>query len=176
MKNERNTGYLLTAKEAGKQWGMSASLVAHYCAEGMIPSAEKQKGVWMIPAGVPKPLCTRYMAAKCLSNILQIKESASPDFTLYRKDAAQLADSFQYLSDLGFCTPVKWKADKSGKIDFLRSLKNTAVTSSGMHLIEIERKNSENAELRKKGELSVTGKAGGGILPLNFEVTAKKEL
>lgn len=45
----------LTLKEAGKQWGISASMINYYCAKGRIPGAVKISSVWLIPKDAQKP-------------------------------------------------------------------------------------------------------------------------
>jgi len=54
----------LTVKEAGEKWGISARMVAYYCADGRIKGAEKKGNLWLVPADAEKPLDGRTKIAK----------------------------------------------------------------------------------------------------------------
>ena len=45
----------LTAKEAGKIWGITARMVNYHCSAGRIPGAVKKADLWLIPADAEKP-------------------------------------------------------------------------------------------------------------------------
>lgn len=40
----------ISAREAGKLWGVSGVTVAQWCADGRVPGAMKIKVSWLIPA------------------------------------------------------------------------------------------------------------------------------
>lgn len=45
----------ITAKEAAEKWGISQALVRRYCAQGRVPRAKCQNGLWRIPERATKP-------------------------------------------------------------------------------------------------------------------------
>lgn len=46
---------LLTVKEAGELWGITARMVTIYCENGRIPGAFKKGNLWLIPGNTVKP-------------------------------------------------------------------------------------------------------------------------
>lgn len=51
---------LLTVKEAGKKWGITARMVNYYCSAGRIPGAVKKGNLWLVPSDAEKPSDGRY--------------------------------------------------------------------------------------------------------------------
>ena len=47
---------LLTVKEAGIIWGITARMVTIYCETGRIPGAFKKGNLWLIPGDAVKPI------------------------------------------------------------------------------------------------------------------------
>jgi hypothetical protein len=45
----------LTAKEAGKKWGITARMAAYHCEAGRIPGAIKKGNLWLVPNDAIKP-------------------------------------------------------------------------------------------------------------------------
>ena len=50
---------LLTVKEAGKLWGITARMATIYCETGRIPGAFKKGNLWLIPGDAVKPVDRR---------------------------------------------------------------------------------------------------------------------
>lgn len=50
---------LLTVKEAGEKWGITARMVTIYCVDGRIPGAFKKGNLWLIPGDADKPVDRR---------------------------------------------------------------------------------------------------------------------
>ena len=46
---------LLTVKEAGKLWGITARMATFYCERGRVPGAFKKGNLWLIPGDAKKP-------------------------------------------------------------------------------------------------------------------------
>jgi hypothetical protein len=46
----------LTAKEAGKIWGITARMVNYHCVAERIPGAIKKADLWLIPSDAIKPI------------------------------------------------------------------------------------------------------------------------
>lgn len=46
---------LLTVKEVGKKWGITARMVNYYCSAGRIPGAVKKGNLWLVPSDAEKP-------------------------------------------------------------------------------------------------------------------------
>lgn len=45
----------ITVKDAAEKWGVSQVLVRRYCAQGRVPRAKYQNGIWCIPEKASKP-------------------------------------------------------------------------------------------------------------------------
>ena len=50
---------LLTVKEAGELWGITARMATIYCETGRIPGAFKKGNLWLIPGDAIKPFDRR---------------------------------------------------------------------------------------------------------------------
>lgn len=50
----------LTAKEAGKKWGITGRMVNYYCNSGRIDGALKKGNLWLVPSDAKKPQDGRY--------------------------------------------------------------------------------------------------------------------
>ena len=50
---------ILTVKEAAALWNVTPRAVTTLCKEGKIENARKEKGIWIIPADVKRPLDRR---------------------------------------------------------------------------------------------------------------------
>lgn len=55
---------LLSAKQAGELWGISARRVAILCSEGRIPGAQLVGRSWVVPADAKKPFDARIKSGK----------------------------------------------------------------------------------------------------------------
>lgn len=51
---------LLTVKEVGGKWGITARMVNYYCSAGRIPGAVKKGNLWLVPSDAEKPFDGRY--------------------------------------------------------------------------------------------------------------------
>lgn len=45
----------LSAREAAKQWGLTARMINYYCANGHIKGAQMVANIWLIPKDAVKP-------------------------------------------------------------------------------------------------------------------------
>jgi len=50
---------LMTAREAGKMWGITTRRVQVLCEKGRVSGAERLGNVWVIPKGASKPIDRR---------------------------------------------------------------------------------------------------------------------
>ena len=50
---------LLTVREAGELWGITARMATIYCETGRIPGAFKKGNLWLIPGDAVKPIDRR---------------------------------------------------------------------------------------------------------------------
>lgn len=55
---------LLSAKQAGEKWGISARRVAILCSEGRIDGAQMVGNSWAVPADAEKPSDARIKSGK----------------------------------------------------------------------------------------------------------------
>ena len=55
----RVTMDLLTVREAGELWGITARMATIYCETGRIPGAFKKGNLWLIPGEAVKPVDRR---------------------------------------------------------------------------------------------------------------------
>ena len=46
---------LLTVKEAGELWGITARMATFYCERGRVPGAFTKRNLWLIPGDAKKP-------------------------------------------------------------------------------------------------------------------------
>lgn len=155
---------MATTKEIGAEWNVKANTVAEYCASGLVPGADKVDGKWVIPAGTPKPMCTSYKAAQYLIYLRNIEEGASPNILLICSDQKTNIDCIEYLSNIGFCSSVKWVNSNDGQIDFENSLRGVKVTDSGINLIlkeQNKKKNSHGLTIGAYAELNVKNVKAG---------------
>lgn len=59
---------LLSAKQAGELWGISARRVALLCKENRIPGAQMIGNSWVVPADAQKPEDARIKSGKYLKS------------------------------------------------------------------------------------------------------------
>lgn len=50
---------LMTVREAGERWGITARMATIYCETGRIPGAFKKGNLWLIPGNTEKPIDRR---------------------------------------------------------------------------------------------------------------------
>lgn len=68
---------LLTVKEAGELWGITARMATIYCETGRIPGAFKKGNLWLIPGDAIKPFDRRKRGATSDSYKLTIGEKTN---------------------------------------------------------------------------------------------------
>ena len=68
---------LLTVKEAGELWGITARMATIYCETGRIPGAFKKGNLWLIPGDAIKPFDRRKRGATSESSKLTIGEKTN---------------------------------------------------------------------------------------------------
>ena len=68
---------LLTVKEAGELWGITARMATIYCETGRIPGAFKKGNLWLIPGDAIKPFDRRKRGATSDSSNLTIGEKTN---------------------------------------------------------------------------------------------------
>ena len=54
----------ITAKEAGKLWGITTRRVQILCDKGKVSGAQRLGNMWVIPRGAPKPVDGRTKVAR----------------------------------------------------------------------------------------------------------------
>lgn len=67
---------LLSAKQAGEKWGISARRVARLCSEGRIDGAQMVGNSWAVPADAEKPVDARIKSGKYIklkNNLDEVK-------------------------------------------------------------------------------------------------------
>jgi hypothetical protein len=57
----------ITAKEAGKLWGITTRRVQILCDNGKVVGVQRLGNMWVIPKGTPKPIDGRTKAARIKS-------------------------------------------------------------------------------------------------------------
>ena len=76
---------LLTVKEAGELWGITARMVTIYCETGRIPGAFKKGNLWLIPGNAVKPADHR-KKPKTKMVLLEPTTEYSRQIQAYRKE------------------------------------------------------------------------------------------
>jgi hypothetical protein len=139
-------------KELENEWGYKASTIRKYCASGIIPPAEKNKGKWVIPDEWPKPPMTRHRLCFLLDTIFQLKHGAIFD-ALKLGNKEEVKAGYDYLISSGFIS--FFNTD-----NLSHELVNATVTPRGEALIE-----RDNKENKKSAHFTahLTAKAGVGL-------------
>ena len=158
----------MNTNEAAEKWKYSVKMLRSFCDYEYIPLAEKEGFRWKIPNKAVRPPLTVERALNLLAMIDQIKEKASPDFSIFGISLRTIRNAYDYLADIAWCSKVKWVIE-GGVIDFNASLEKVTITPLGREKIR-------KKELTRQKKKKYGGKVTVPIGPAAVEVFQETEV
>ncbi|MED9910557.1 MAG: helix-turn-helix domain-containing protein [Collinsella aerofaciens] len=134
----------MDVNQASKKWGISASTLRKYCADGIIPPAEKEgrRSKWSIPDEWPRPPMGRHRLCYLLDTIYQLNSGVNYNALKWGVSDGDVIAGFDYLMSAAFMSTID-----AGNL--ARELRHATVTPRGQQLIEADnRANSGKTHYR----------------------------
>ena len=150
----------MDVNQASKKWGISASTVRKYCADRIIPPAEKEgvSSKWSIPDEWPRPPMGRHRLCYLLDTIYQLKSGVDYSAIKWGVAGNDVVAGFDYLMSAAFMSTI----DTS---NLEHELRHAIVTPRGQQLIE-----TDNRAIDGKTRYSthINAEAGIGLAKVNI--------